>query len=698
MNPQISSATGTACRSYSSFRRQINAQVAADMQLIVGSCNAVEESPDIDCEATCLLTEGLPDVEMIKTDIMMLDDNQEFVEPELLNMDAGNIHHEIIMDDFQSLPLDSDDSDECNPDISQPPLDTQLAQWVNKCKIPHDAVGDLLRILKPYHPSLPLNSKTLLKTPNSFKVKKLRAGGEYCHSGIASGILELCKDKSLPPDRCLELQFNIDGLPLFKSSNVSLWPILCLIKQVTSSGPYVVGLYSGATKPNDVTEYLSEFVDEALSLVKNGIVIENDHYDVKIHSFVCDAPARAFLKCIKSHSGYSACEKCTQIGEYSGKVIFPSTSASLRTDEDFEKMLDDDHHISLSPLSVLPIGMVSQFGLDYMHLVCLGVVKRLLLYWKGPIGPLHVRLGRQSILQLSTKLLHVKEYVPREFARRPRAFTELPRWKATEFRQFLLYTGPIILSGILPEPLYRHFLLLSVAIIILASPRFVPDFIDYANELLVLFVKQAETLYGKEILVYNVHCLIHLAGDVRKLGCLDTFSAFPFENKLGQLKKLVRKPQFPIQQVLRRLAEANHVRKVSVHTLPETVFKKEHNSGPVLTEFQSARQYKQVTTNQWFFAVTSGDNCFRSNSGSFVIIRNILTSSNDSVILICEKFAEVIDAFDYPLPSSSLGICKVSNKMSDTCSFLLSDVAQKCACLPVNETLASFIVFPLLHN
>lgn len=55
-------------------------------------------------------------------------------------------------------------------------------------------------------------------------------------------------------------------------------------------------------------------------------------FKVEFHSFVCDAPARAFIKGIKCHSGYSSCEKCTEHGIYAGKVIFPSTDAPLRTD------------------------------------------------------------------------------------------------------------------------------------------------------------------------------------------------------------------------------------------------------------------------------------------------------------------------------------------------------------------------------
>jgi len=75
-------------------------------------------------------------------------------------------------------------------------------------------------------------------------------------------------------------------------------------------------------------------------------------------------------------------------------------------------------------------------------------------------------------------------------------------------------------------------MLLSVAIRILACPEFALHFCDYANELLLLFVNEADKLYGNEIYVYNVHCLIHLASDVRNLGALDEFSAGPFENKL----------------------------------------------------------------------------------------------------------------------------------------------------------------------
>ena len=62
------------------------------------------------------------------------------------------------------------------------------------------------------------------------------------------------------------------------------------------------------------------------------------------------------------------------------------------------------------------------------------------------------------------------------------------------------------------------------------------EFYDYFYKLLAKFVNDAQVLYGNKILVYNVHCLIHVNDDVKNVSCSEDFSAFIFENKLGQLK------------------------------------------------------------------------------------------------------------------------------------------------------------------
>ena len=356
-------------------------------------------------------------------------------------------------------------------------------------------------------------------------------------------------------------------------------------------------------------------------------------------------------------------------------------------------MEDDDHHIIDCPLNPLPIGFVSQFALDYMHLACLGVMRRLLLYWKGPVGPLEVRLGKQMICSLSYNLLILQAVTPLEFARKPRCVEEVLRWKATEFREFMVYSGFVVLKGILNDQLYDHFMLLFVALRILMSPQLAVNYCDYANELLVKFVNDGKVLYGTELLVYNVHSLTHLANDVKNLGCLDEFSAFKFENKLGQLKRLVRKPQNPLQQIFRCIHEERYFggTKADSYFGPRT--KSEHFDGPLIPSVVGGRQYRYVITGKYTLSARVGNSCILLKCGTPVLIRNIV--ENDTGIhLLCSKFASVTDAFLYPLPSSKLNICKVKGECSDIFSVMLEDILSKCTCWPVA---GEYIAVTLLH-
>lgn len=213
-----------------------------------------------------------------------------------------------------------------------------------------------------------------------------------------------------------------------------------------------------------------------------------------------------------------------------------------------------DHQTGRSPLLNTPVKLVTQFPLNYMHLICLGVTRRLILLWKR--GPLRCRISAQSVEEISELLVLLKGFVPQEFARKPRSLMEVDRWKATEYRQFLLYSGPVVLSRILPDEMYKNFLILSVGVHILLSPCLCkPTLINKAKVLLVNFVEHFGDLYGKDNTVYNVHSIIHVPQDAVQYGPLDNVSAFPFENYLGKLKKMIRKPSQPIQQIVRRLSE-----------------------------------------------------------------------------------------------------------------------------------------------
>jgi len=98
--------------------------------------------------------------------------------------------------------------------------------------------------------------------------------------------------------------------------------------------------------------------------------------------YLFDAVAKASVLGIKGHSGYSSYTKCVQEGEYiNDRVCFPEIDYNIkRTDADFISKKDPCHHIGLTILEKIPnIGLITEVPLDYMHLICLGVVKKLLV-------------------------------------------------------------------------------------------------------------------------------------------------------------------------------------------------------------------------------------------------------------------------------------------------------------------------------
>ena len=56
--------------------------------------------------------------------------------------------------------------------------------------------------------------------------------------------------------------------------------------------------------------------------------------------------------------------------------------------------------------------------------------------------PLRCRVGSVVTKRMSIALTSMHGFITKEFARKP---SEIDRWKATEFRQFLLHTGPVAL-------------------------------------------------------------------------------------------------------------------------------------------------------------------------------------------------------------------------------------------------------------
>ena len=135
----------------------------------------------------------------------------------------------------------------------------------------------------------------------------------------------------------------------------------------------MIGLYFGDQMPTNVHGYTEELVSKLENLFQNGVLISVDEIirsRFTVSSIIYDAPAKAFVKQIKGHSGYHGCE-------WQGKMTFPRTGAPLWTDVQFNEMQDEERHLGQSPFQRLPIGMVSQFPNDYVSGIYQGIVKRM---------------------------------------------------------------------------------------------------------------------------------------------------------------------------------------------------------------------------------------------------------------------------------------------------------------------------------
>ncbi|KAK9976997.1 hypothetical protein ABG768_018818 [Culter alburnus] len=207
-----------------------------------------------------------------------------------------------------------------------------LSDWAVRKQIPHSSLTELLKILCNKLPELglPKDSRTLLKTKSVVEIKEV-SGGTYFHAGIEHGLLSHLTTSVHPMCQSVSLQVNIDGLPLYKSSNSQFWTVLGLVENYnhgvqTNKFPFVIGMFFGEKKTASL-DFLQGFVEEMQHLEKEGFFFEDRNIRVQISAIVCDAPARAFIRNSKGHNGYYGCDKCCQNRVYHNNcMIFPETT------------------------------------------------------------------------------------------------------------------------------------------------------------------------------------------------------------------------------------------------------------------------------------------------------------------------------------------------------------------------------------
>lgn len=202
-------------------------------------------------------------------------------------------------------------------------LYNELRIWAIDHQIKHTAINSLLSVLKNniYNNNLPKDARTLVQTPRITHISSdYRLGGQYWHYGLVNILNEVLSRLNDIPDE-LALNVNIDGLPTFKSSSKSFWPILVDIHEIRfQHPPFVAGIFCGnckfagfcstfffvfyvllkigyvSDKPRDVNAFLEPFVEELNDVLQNGLKVKEVTIKFRLRCFICDTPARSMLR------------------------------------------------------------------------------------------------------------------------------------------------------------------------------------------------------------------------------------------------------------------------------------------------------------------------------------------------------------------------------------------------------------------
>lgn len=363
----------------------------------------------------------------------------------------------------------------------------------------------------------------------------------------------------------LSLLWNTDGIPCFKSSNVSLWPLYFQINELSfpkRSRPenmILGGLWFGPKKPT-MMSFTEPFVKSLQFLETEGIQIEtaSESFNCKVLLIggTADLPARSVLCNTVQFNGKYGCCKCLQPGETfktsaRGHVhVFPfkedNHDGPKRTHKDYltdvsKALRNSSPSNGVKGPSFLQClayyNMISGTCIDYMHGVLLGVTKLLLKLWFSCEHSSESFSLYKFVDNIDKRLKCIKP--PNNITRLPRSIKEhLSYWKASELRCWLLYYSLPVLRDIQGNEYFQHYLLFVNAIYLLLQESIPFSDLQKSNELLVHFCCMFAALYGERYMTCNIHQLLHLSEMVHDMGPLWAYSCFPFENANGNLLKL----------------------------------------------------------------------------------------------------------------------------------------------------------------
>lgn len=347
-----------------------------------------------------------------------------------------------------------------------------------------------------------------------------------------------------------------DRLKLTKSSRATTYPI---VFQVNKLSPHarkkhllLAGIWVAKEHPI-MNAIIGPVRDELIDVYINGIPWRPNGADEVISRFIviiftADSVARPDVLRMKKFNGVNGCVMCLALGQREINTwIYPALP--------FEAAIEARRTINgvkgVSALTTLPeFNMRDGVVVDGAHNIYLGVAKRLVERYLNDAEEAWY-LGRpQQTAAIDQRLLTIK--TPTRISRQPRSILLYKMWKASEWRNCLLYYALPCLDGILVQSYYSHLAMLCQAGYILNSASITQANLNTAERLIEQFIHDYQRHYALVNMVYNVHLLRHLVRSVRNWGPLWVYSALPFESLNKKITDYITSPYGRPDQIVTR--------------------------------------------------------------------------------------------------------------------------------------------------
>lgn len=564
-----------------------------------------------------------------------------FSTPEILNDSnltippPSNIEQEL-SDRFSSPDILNDSNLTIPPPSNrEQELSDSLAHlFLDFPSVPIVFANRLLSILRRHNISVPGNRDTLLGTrtvPPTFKKvmskTKLKKNdtenqdfGQYLYFPIKEIIKSLYR-KGLNLES-FEIDIHVDGSRPANTSATDLWTVLGSVVDCPLFKPFIIGVYSGQSQPDNLDDLLSDLCNDIHEVSTRGLNVRTTEglertVFVKIRILINDAPARAKLNHTKAHQAICGCGWCLQngykalnsLGKKQGAMVYSHTRGPIFTGSMYAsryppEKFDEYALHNFSPLELIGVDMVDHLPPDAMHGIDLGAGKKIIsciLEYGTPFLKL-TPLAKDKFNQLYESFKHT---TPCEFQRKPVRFDKISP-KATDYRRVLLYHGLVLFKKFMPSEMFDHYLLLYCALKLMNEPETCKSNAAMAQRYLDVFVENFSKFYGQNKLSYCIHILLHYQQFVEKYGPIYSWSAYKYESKIGEIHNLINSMNLHLSQIYRRVYERNMVENTNVK-----------EEGPILIrvkqsmkEFQGINVYKGYDFKNFRLKTTEADSYF----------------------------------------------------------------------------------------